>query len=83
MARSCQSHCRACGQHFATDDAFDAHRRFAEGHEGDWDHRTCLDAIDSEGFELVDGDGVCDIAGGPADLHVRVWRFAAIASEAA
>jgi len=72
---SCESHCRRCGRHFLTDEAFDAHRQFAEDHYGDWEHRVCLGIGDAEMFEVVDGDGVCDISGPTPLLHVQIIRL--------
>lgn len=81
--KSCDAHCRACGQHFLSDDAFDAHRRFAEGHEDDWDYRVCLTPDDTDTLEIADTDGVCEISGATPMLHVPIIRSIERRQEAA
>jgi hypothetical protein len=50
---SCTNHCRACGHHFTSLRAFDAHRR------GPMDARRC----EPPGPDLAERIGICRLAG--------------------
>lgn len=71
----CSHHCRTCNACFSSLKAFDAHRVFAEGHPGDWDHRVCIEPLDDRRFELKTGDGVCNLAR-PQKTTCRIWMLA-------
>ncbi len=50
----CKSHCKSCGAHFDSDDAFDAHRY------GPYDGvRRCRDIHKVKKFEIIEGK--CEI----------------------
>jgi hypothetical protein len=79
----CRCHCSSCGGHFASLDAFDAHRRgrFGDPH-GSAGGRHCApvpDLVDDADFESV--AGICRIYDeeGPA----LIWRRAGSADRAA
>lgn len=78
--KHCQSHCRSCHSHFATDTAFDLHRQFEKGHEGDWDYRICADLHAEDRLEIR-GYGVCDISD-PSTPKFNVPIFGLVISEA-
>lgn len=68
----CSSHCRACGLHFSSDSAFDAHRA------GPMDARYCVDVHEERDkagrlrFVARSSDGFCDV------VHVEdvtVWTL--------
>lgn len=69
----CSYHCRACNCCFSSLKAFDAHREFAEGHQGDWDYRVCLDPMDDARFVLK-ATGVCNLAR-PKKTSARIWQL--------
>jgi hypothetical protein len=64
----CTYHCRACNSHFASEEAFDAHR-FGP-HNGE---RVCLEVDQVEALAVKSNDGVCDIAGPETIEGVVVW----------
>lgn len=68
-AKSCKSHCRGCGRHFASDAAFYRHRR---GPVGD---RRCADPADDAELESFTGDCRIDTPGNP--YQGSVWRLTA------
>lgn len=72
---ACQYHCRQCERHFASLDAFDAHR--AGSHTAprlSLDGRRCVSPEHDprQRFELA--LGVCTIAGG-GELEATIWRL--------
>jgi hypothetical protein len=81
--QTCRDHCSACGQHFASEAAFDAHRAFL-GEPGDWSQRGCLRAFEvvkSDGSQLLEAvAGECRISEARPDGHgmarvpAEVWR---------
>lgn len=83
MSANCRAHCRACHSHFSSDSAFDAHRIFEPGHNGDWDYRTCADLhelTDTKGrlrFGVKDEHGKCACASVVERAPVRVWALRA------
>lgn len=74
---TCRCHCRDCGRHFASLDAFDAHRhgRFATRQQG-LDGRHCVGPENNDRFEPV--LGTCAVAG-PQPSGGAIWRLTAAA----
>jgi len=70
-ARTCSSHCRSCGRHFAGDVAFDKHL-------GKLAHHPCRhpeDVKTGDGlpwFEEVEGE--CRISGSEVLKPITIWR---------
>jgi hypothetical protein len=69
-AAHCRYHCRACGSHFTSLEAFDAHR---EGPAGS--HRTCTFPELPAGVELVEETGVCNLASDTAEIGVTIYAL--------
>ena len=67
---SCSHHCSACGRHFTSLRAFDAHRG------GPWDDRQC--EAPAEGFEPA--IGICGIRG--PETGATIWRLAGASQRA-
>lgn len=68
MRRTCRSHCRACGRHFATDQDFDHHR------VGPLPRRRCQDPAQDGWYEVLDGD--CRISGASPLPGAVIYRRA-------
>ncbi len=71
----CAYHCRACNGCFGSLKAFDAHRQFLEGHEGDWDYRVCVEPLDDKRFAPKTTVGVCNLAR-PKKRATVIWSLA-------
>lgn len=69
--RTCRSHCRSCGRHFANDAAFDRHRVGRTG------NRRCQDPADDDWYEVIDGD--CRIGDASPLSGVVIYRRAGTA----
>lgn len=73
MTVHCSNHCSACGQHFHSVIAFDAHR------QGPWDDRVCLDpeveqpAAASQRLVPLTRDGKCRIRPRAPVDHATIW----------
>jgi hypothetical protein len=66
----CRYHCRPCGGHFTSLEAFDAHR---EGPAGT--HRTCTFPELPAGVELVEQTGICNVASDTAQIGVTIYAL--------
>jgi hypothetical protein len=66
----CRYHCSACGAHFSSLNAFDAHRVGDHG-EG---ARHCLEPLDDERFAAVAEPGVCAMYVEPR-VGIRIWTL--------
>lgn len=72
-AKTCSYHCDGCGRHFNSLEAFDVHRVFEEGHEGDWNHRVCMHPLDDPRERYVlHGVGRCDPR---HQVGVHIWTL--------
>jgi hypothetical protein len=81
--KTCSSHCRTCGRHFAGDGAFDRHRA-GDPKKGDkgLDGRHCTNPENDKFFEAVTGD--CRIAApGSPGSGITIWRRAGCAERLA
>jgi hypothetical protein len=76
---TCTYHCRECDSHFSSLTAFDKHRIFEEGHEGDWEFRVCAEPAD---LRMKSGEpalvqkavsGVCRLQRGGERSGVTIW----------
>lgn len=76
---TCRYHCRTCGRHFASAEAFDQHRRgsFAAPVGGFEGRRCVAPDIDAQ-FEPA--LGICRIAGAREESGQTVWRLPAAAA---
>lgn len=69
----CACHCRACNQCFGSLSAFETHRQFEAGHQGDWEHRVCVHPLDDDRF-AVKAEGVCNLAR-PRKSPATIWTL--------
>lgn len=74
----CRSHCRCCGRHFASTDAFDQHRAGSFSARG-FDGRHCAGTEKDPRYEPV--IGICKISGAQ-ESGGTIWRLSAAAQRA-
>lgn len=74
MSVACTHHCRACGRHFHSIQAFDAHRRYEAPH-GSGVGCLAPDADDEVSSEFIGYAGDCEISGAER-LEGTVWELA-------
>jgi len=71
--RTCSSHCRSCGRHFAGDAAFDRHRTGVFAGDGDRENtRHCKDPVQDAWYEQIEGE--CRIEA-PSEPAKRITIF--------
>lgn len=72
--RTCSSHCRSCGKHFAGDGAFDRHRGGTfKGDGRRKDNRHCKDPARDDWFESIEGE--CRISDPSQPVkRITIWR---------
>jgi hypothetical protein len=71
---SCTYHCAACGLHFHSLEAFDAHRVGDHASNDPETRRRCVHPLDLDGkLVLLSEDGICRIGGPDVQVGVSVW----------
>jgi len=71
---SCTYHCAACGLHFHSLEAFDAHRVGDHASNDPETRRRCVHPLDLDGkLVLLSEDGICRIGGPDVQVGVNVW----------
>jgi|Tabmets5t2r1_1033131.scaffolds.fasta_scaffold94420_2 hypothetical protein len=70
MSTTCTHHCRSCGSHFTSLEAFDAHRKGPAGSD-----RACAFPELPKGAEWVERTGACRIAGATPAIGVTVYAL--------